>query len=339
MESECKPTRNSVLSNYQTEQKQPRQLLIDKTPMPSDIDLRRSQVRIARVNVHKLSPQGLPGVQVTEKTSTERKQIHNQSGSPTKVIHKKNNPSAVEIGSPPRKEHQSDQAITINDQILRFSLPQINGNPKQDQESSSHSRFSMRQQNLRSLQPIMRDVESGQSNVNRSFMGNPISSLFDNSSSKLSDPDVHSNIRKSSLNGPLQSLMNPSRPYDPLPPQAVSLWDAMRLQDAHKYQLELQQSRLDKANRQRQLREFLNFQVQSKKHNIQVVQTQEQQNDRDLIQKKVEELKSKEDLQRQMRKENLKKNIEFNVLIANKLLTPIMMASRRYSKTINFQPK
>jgi len=29
--------------------------------------------------------------------------------------------------------------------------------------------------------------------------------------------------------------------------------------------------------------------------------------------KKVEELKSKEDLQRQMRKENLKKNIEFNV--------------------------
>jgi hypothetical protein len=37
----------------------------------------------------------------------------------------------------------------------------------------------------------------------------------------------------------------------------VTLWDAMRINDANKFQIEQHNNKIEKANRQRQLREYL----------------------------------------------------------------------------------
>ena len=65
------------------------------------------------------------------------------------------------------------------------------------------------------------------------------------------------------------------------------MWDALRLHDANKYQLEVQQSRLNKAARQQQLRDYLSMQVSAKQENLNVIQTHEKARDHQLLIKRV----------------------------------------------------
>ena len=87
----------------------------------------------------------------------------------------------------------------------------------------------------------------------------------------------------------------------------------MRLHDAQRYQIELAQHRLDKQTRQKQLREYLNMQVSAKKQSSSSITQTEMQSDVELILKRVQEMKAREDIQRQLRLETLKRNNEFNL--------------------------
>jgi hypothetical protein len=79
----------------------------------------------------------------------------------------------------------------------------------------------------------------------------------------------------------------------------------MRINDANKYQMEQQHSKVEKANRQKQLREFLEMQVTSKHHSLQTMVSTEKQQEYQQILKRVQEMKHREDMQRQIRKETL----------------------------------
>ena len=78
----------------------------------------------------------------------------------------------------------------------------------------------------------------------------------------------------------------------------VSLWDAMRINDVNKYQMEQEHNRVEKANRQKQLRDFLQMQVNNKVQTQQVSTNNEKQQEHDQILKRVQEMKQREDLQR-----------------------------------------
>ena len=76
--------------------------------------------------------------------------------------------------------------------------------------------------------------------------------------------------------------------------------------------MEQQHSKVEKANRQKQLREFLEMQVTNKHQSLQTMVSTEKQQEYQQILKRVQEMKHREDMQRQIRKETLQRNLEFN---------------------------
>eukprot|EP00347_Sterkiella_histriomuscorum_P021487 403333808 len=95
--------------------------------------------------------------------------------------------------------------------------------------------------------------------------------------------------------------------------QQVSVWDALRMHDLKKYQIEQYQSKMKKLERQKQLKEYLEQQVHNKHFTVNGIQNSQKLHDREMINQTIDVLKQKEERQKQQRKDQLLKSVEFNL--------------------------